>query len=85
MVLVLPSKMMEAVNAWKKIGIRNPEEEIGNIFDKYSVNDPRCSTKLPIVINNTIETLISFHIDMPSYGKNSNFLFREIFLQCKEN
>lgn len=72
MILVLPSKMMEALNAWKKIETRNPEEEIGTIFDKYSVDDPiSCRTKISTVINKTIETLISFHLDMPSYGKNN--------------
>lgn len=55
---------MEALNAWKSIEIRNPEVEIATIFDKYN------TTKLPIAINTTIDTLISFHIDMPSYGKN---------------
>ena len=62
---------MKALDAWKKIEIRNPEEAIAAIFEKYSANDPRCSTKLSIVINTTINSLITSHIDMPSYGKNN--------------
>ena len=72
-IIVLPDKMIKAIETWKKIEHGNPEQEISTGLEKYNPSNPRYCSKLSEVIHSTMNSLMTSHLNMPSYGTILSF------------